>query len=107
MDKAGQGGIELAVLDIVGGIIGALPSTRWRGFCPSRVTLPDSLNRLLRAGRPAGSEACTVLSTSLLLQWGDRCQVRSTKAITFSSFQSSPRSKPTAGVVRGQRAHSL
>lgn len=65
MDKAGQGGTELAVSDTVGGIIGALLSTRWKGLCPSRVTLTDSpasLNRLLRAGRPAGSQACTMLS---------------------------------------------
>lgn len=30
MGKVGQGGTELVVLDMVGGITGALPSTSWR-----------------------------------------------------------------------------
>lgn len=46
MGKAGQGGTELAVLDMVGGITGALPSTSWRGLWPSRVILTDSLIQL-------------------------------------------------------------
>lgn len=65
--KAGQGGTKL--LDMVGGIKRALPSIRWRGLWPSKVILrqPDmtalaSVNSLLGAGRPAGSEARTVLS---------------------------------------------
>lgn len=32
MGKAGRGGTELAVLDMVGGITGALPSTSWRAL---------------------------------------------------------------------------
>lgn len=52
--QAGQGGTKLAVLDTVGGIKGALPSTRWRGLWPSGVT-PTQLATAPLASLPACS----------------------------------------------------
>lgn len=68
---------------------------------------PASLGALLRAGWQLDQRLSAHCPSSCLMQWGNRCQARSTKAITFSSFQSSLRPEPIAGVLRAQRAHSL
>lgn len=98
--KAGQGGTKLAVLDTVGGIKGALPSIRWRGLWPSRVILrqPDrtalaSVNSLLGAGRPAGSEARTVLSIFPSAAVGEQMPGQEHKGHYLQLFPIQPRPK--------------
>lgn len=105
----------MVVWDRVGDILRALPSTRQRGLWPSRVTnhrQPDPASLAIQKSLPRaqGSQLGQISSprcpSSFLLQWGKRCQVRNTKAITFSSFQSSPRPKPTTGILRA-RGHTV
>lgn len=109
MGEAGQGGTEMVVWDRVGDILRALPSTRRRGLWPSRVTThrqPDPISLAIQKSLPRaqssqlGQIPSLRCPSSFPLQWGKRCQVRNTKAITFSSFQSSPRPKPTTGILR-------
>lgn len=105
----------MGVWDRVGDLLRALPSTRQRGLWPSRVMThrqPDPASLAIQKSLPRaqGSQLGQIPSprcpSSFLLQWGKRCRVRNTKAITFSSFQSSPRPKPTTGILRA-RGHTV
>lgn len=116
MGKAGQGGTEMVVWDTVGDIIWALPSTRRRGLWPRMVTThrqPDTTFLAIQKSLPRaqsdqwGQMPSPRCPSSFLFQWGDRCQVRNTKVITFSSFQSSSKAQAHNRDTRNPRARKV
>lgn len=82
------------------------------GLWPSRVTTDTTSLAIQKSlprtqGGQRGQMPSLHCPSSFLLQWGDRCQVRNTKVITFSSFQSSPKPQAHNRDTQSPRAHKV